>query len=166
MPILVDSPSLIRLAVWFCSRPAPPHGTGEVGRSGCAGADQDIASRAERGDAFLLFHGPDRELLVPAAARRKALWTPRVRTRCWASGLAPAPGFMAPEAARTSTSRATSSRPAPRVGAAPARGRPRLRVRDFATGKSSLFVTEQDGNVVELADWHQDWDGRPVREGR
>jgi catechol 2,3-dioxygenase-like lactoylglutathione lyase family enzyme len=36
----------------------------------------------------------------------------------------------------------------------------------FATGKSSLFVTDPDGNVVELADWHQDWAGRPVRKGR
>ena len=30
------------------------------------------------GDAFLLLHGADRELLVPDAARRGALWTPRV----------------------------------------------------------------------------------------
>jgi hypothetical protein len=30
------------------------------------------------GDAFFLLHGADRELLVPDAARRGALWTPRV----------------------------------------------------------------------------------------
>jgi hypothetical protein len=35
------------------------------------------------GDAFLPFHGPDRELLVPDAARRQALWTPRV----WPGGV-------------------------------------------------------------------------------
>jgi Winged helix DNA-binding domain len=35
------------------------------------------------GDAFLLFQGRDRELLVPDAARRQALWTPRV----WPGGL-------------------------------------------------------------------------------
>lgn len=35
------------------------------------------------GDAFLLFKGPDRELLVPDAARRQALWTPRV----WPGGV-------------------------------------------------------------------------------
>jgi hypothetical protein len=35
------------------------------------------------GDAFLLLHGRDRELLVPDAARRAALWTPRV----WPGGL-------------------------------------------------------------------------------
>ena len=35
------------------------------------------------GDAFLLFHGPDRELLVPDAARRQMLWTPRV----WPGGV-------------------------------------------------------------------------------
>src|SRR5262249_53005290 len=30
------------------------------------------------GDTFTLFQGLDRELLVPDAARRRALWTPRV----------------------------------------------------------------------------------------
>jgi len=35
------------------------------------------------GDAYLLLQGPDRELLVPDADRRRALWTPRV----WPGGL-------------------------------------------------------------------------------
>jgi len=35
------------------------------------------------GDAYLLFHGTDRDLLVPDADRRRALWTPRV----WPGGL-------------------------------------------------------------------------------
>jgi hypothetical protein len=35
------------------------------------------------GDAFLLFNGPDRELLVPDTARRQTLWTPRV----WPGGV-------------------------------------------------------------------------------
>jgi len=35
------------------------------------------------GDAYLLFHQADRELLVPDAARRSALWTPRV----WPGGV-------------------------------------------------------------------------------
>jgi hypothetical protein len=35
------------------------------------------------GDAFLLLQGADRELLVPNAVRRRALWTPRV----WPGGL-------------------------------------------------------------------------------
>jgi Winged helix DNA-binding domain len=35
------------------------------------------------GDAFFLLHGADRELLVPDADRRRALWTPRV----WPGGL-------------------------------------------------------------------------------
>ena len=35
------------------------------------------------GDSFLLLHGPDRELVVPDAARRDLLWTPRV----WPGGL-------------------------------------------------------------------------------
>lgn len=35
------------------------------------------------GDAYLLFQGLDRELLVPGAARRRDLWTPRV----WPGGL-------------------------------------------------------------------------------
>lgn len=35
------------------------------------------------GDSFLLFEGSDRELLVPSAARRRELWTPRV----WPGGL-------------------------------------------------------------------------------
>ena len=35
------------------------------------------------GDAYLLLHGRDRELMVPDAARRRALWTPRV----WPGGL-------------------------------------------------------------------------------
>jgi len=30
------------------------------------------------GDAYFLLHGADRDLLVPGAARRCALWTPRV----------------------------------------------------------------------------------------
>ncbi len=35
------------------------------------------------GDAFLLLHGADRDLLVPEAEHRNALWTPRV----WPGGL-------------------------------------------------------------------------------
>ncbi len=35
------------------------------------------------GDAYLLLQAPDRELLVPAADRRRALWTPRV----WPGGV-------------------------------------------------------------------------------
>jgi hypothetical protein len=35
------------------------------------------------GDTFLLLHGSDRELMVPDAARRSQLWTPRV----WPGGL-------------------------------------------------------------------------------
>jgi hypothetical protein len=35
------------------------------------------------GDAYLLLHGPDRELPVPNADHRRALWTPRV----WPGGL-------------------------------------------------------------------------------
>ena len=35
------------------------------------------------GDAFLLLQGADRDLLVPDAGRRSALWTPRV----WPGGL-------------------------------------------------------------------------------
>jgi Winged helix DNA-binding domain len=35
------------------------------------------------GDPYLLLQGPDRELLVPDAARRRALWTPRV----WPGGV-------------------------------------------------------------------------------
>jgi hypothetical protein len=35
------------------------------------------------GDSFLLFQGADRELLLPDAARRQALWTPRV----WPGGV-------------------------------------------------------------------------------
>jgi hypothetical protein len=35
------------------------------------------------GDAFLLFNGSDRELLIPDAARRQALWT----TRVWPGGV-------------------------------------------------------------------------------
>ena len=35
------------------------------------------------GDAYILFQGPDRELLVPDAARRRDLWTPRV----WPGGV-------------------------------------------------------------------------------
>ena len=35
------------------------------------------------GDSFLLFHGADRDLLVPDAGRRQELWTPRV----WPGGL-------------------------------------------------------------------------------
>jgi hypothetical protein len=35
------------------------------------------------GDAYLLLQGANRELLVPDAARRSALWTPRV----WPGGV-------------------------------------------------------------------------------
>ena len=35
------------------------------------------------GDAYLLFQGTDRDLLVPDADRRRALWTPRV----WPGGI-------------------------------------------------------------------------------
>jgi catechol 2,3-dioxygenase-like lactoylglutathione lyase family enzyme len=31
----------------------------------------------------------------------------------------------------------------------------------FDSGRS-LFLTDPDGNVVELADWERDWEGRPV----
>ena len=34
------------------------------------------------GDAYFLRHGADRDLLVPDAARRSALWTPRVWPGC------------------------------------------------------------------------------------
>jgi hypothetical protein len=34
------------------------------------------------GDAYFLFQGADRELLVPDAAQRRALWTPRVWPGC------------------------------------------------------------------------------------
>ena len=34
------------------------------------------------GDAYFLLHGADRELLVPEADRRRALWTPRVWPGC------------------------------------------------------------------------------------
>jgi glyoxylase I family protein len=33
---------------------------------------------------------------------------------------------------------------------------------DFGPGNRSLFVTDPDGNVVELADWSRDWEGEPV----
>jgi Winged helix DNA-binding domain len=39
--------------------------------------------RTPVGDAWILLHGRDRELLVPDAARRQSLWTPRV----WPGGL-------------------------------------------------------------------------------
>ena len=42
-----------------------------------------LARLLPSGDAFLLFQGPDRALLVPDAARRQALWTPRV----WPGGV-------------------------------------------------------------------------------
>lgn len=32
----------------------------------------------------------------------------------------------------------------------------------FEHGNRSLFVTDPDGNVVELGDWRVDWEGRPV----
>jgi catechol 2,3-dioxygenase-like lactoylglutathione lyase family enzyme len=32
----------------------------------------------------------------------------------------------------------------------------------FAHGNRSLFVTDPDGNVVELGDWRRDWQGEPV----
>ncbi len=35
----------------------------------------------------------------------------------------------------------------------------------FATGES-LFVADPDQNVVELADWGRDWEGRPVAKTR
>jgi len=50
------------------------------------GAEPEPAAPARllpSGDVFLLFQGPDRELLVPDAARRRALWTPRV----WPGGV-------------------------------------------------------------------------------
>lgn len=33
---------------------------------------------------------------------------------------------------------------------------------DFAHGNRSIFVSDPDGNVVELADWTVDWAGEPV----
>lgn len=33
----------------------------------------------------------------------------------------------------------------------------------FSQG-DSLFVTDPDGNVVELADWSRDWEGKPARK--
>ena len=33
---------------------------------------------------------------------------------------------------------------------------------DFAHGNRSLFVSDPDGNVVELADWNVDWAGEVV----
>ncbi len=35
----------------------------------------------------------------------------------------------------------------------------------FDSGQS-LFLTDPDGNVVELADWECDWEGRPVDKAR
>jgi catechol 2,3-dioxygenase-like lactoylglutathione lyase family enzyme len=32
----------------------------------------------------------------------------------------------------------------------------------FSHGNASLFVSDPDGNVVELGDWTVDWAGRPV----
>lgn len=34
----------------------------------------------------------------------------------------------------------------------------------FDHGNQSLFVTDPDGNVVELGDWRVDWAGEPVRQ--
>lgn len=51
-----------------------------------ARAPAEIAAPARllpSGDAYTLLHGPDRELLVPEADRRNALWTPRV----WPGGV-------------------------------------------------------------------------------
>jgi len=33
---------------------------------------------------------------------------------------------------------------------------------DFSHGNRSLFVSDPDGNVVELADWNVDWAGEVV----
>ncbi len=33
---------------------------------------------------------------------------------------------------------------------------------EFGQGSRSLFVNDPDGNVVELADWPVDWEGRPA----
>jgi catechol 2,3-dioxygenase-like lactoylglutathione lyase family enzyme len=33
---------------------------------------------------------------------------------------------------------------------------------EFEPGNRSLFVTDPDGNVVELGDWRTDWQGRPA----
>lgn len=32
----------------------------------------------------------------------------------------------------------------------------------FGPGNASIFVSDPDGNVVELADWNVDWAGHPV----
>lgn len=36
---------------------------------------------------------------------------------------------------------------------------------EFWGGNRSLFVTDPDGNVVELADWKVDWAREPISEG-
>jgi glyoxylase I family protein len=33
---------------------------------------------------------------------------------------------------------------------------------EFSHGNRSLFISDPDGNVVELADWGVDWAGQPV----
>jgi DNA glycosylase AlkZ-like len=55
---------------WILGRDEPAFGP----RMGPAAAARLLPS----GDAYLLLHGADRELLVPEAGRRRVLWTPRV----------------------------------------------------------------------------------------
>ena len=55
-----------------------PVGPGEKGRGPAA-----PARLLPSGDADFLLQGPDRDLLVPDAGHRRALWTPRV----WPGGL-------------------------------------------------------------------------------
>jgi catechol 2,3-dioxygenase-like lactoylglutathione lyase family enzyme len=33
---------------------------------------------------------------------------------------------------------------------------------EFDPGNRSIMLTDPDGNVIELADWPRDWEGRPV----
>ena len=35
---------------------------------------------------------------------------------------------------------------------------------EFNQGKQSLFASDPDGNVVELADWPVDWAGQPIEQ--
>jgi catechol 2,3-dioxygenase-like lactoylglutathione lyase family enzyme len=37
---------------------------------------------------------------------------------------------------------------------------------DFGPGNRSIYVDDPDGNVVELAQWAHDWQGRPVTIAR
>ena len=52
--------------------------SGDEGRFRGAAGVPAAARLLPSGDAYFLLQGRDRELVVPAAARRAALWTPRV----------------------------------------------------------------------------------------